>query len=282
MTGVAHALTPRVVRVVVSIESQSFREGLGEARCRQFESKLASDVADALRQQFPVVDWSATDGGGEPAGRLIAAVTERQPQSLPAGVEPEVNLEWRAEIGGQPLNMPSVFPELLYSSTTIDRPLHDEDGKFFALLTQKIVGWAQSDTNHIKTEFLKYVPVATSVLVQPGQQVVVIPVPWKQSRLGEKSVFLVSYVDGIANPREQTHVMLSGLARRLSDPLEGSTQSHLSDCTRGGATINPAQQWQTCLDPLNANPSRNVSVRVDDYIYDANPGVSNGIVTDPY
>jgi len=271
------------VQVVVTIQSENFREGLGDARRQSFESTLAAEVATSLGQQYPLIDWSVTTGASEPAGRLTAAVTEQSPSVVPDGAQelsPEVNLEWRAEIGGQALPMPSVFPQLLYSSTQVDRPIHDERGQFLALLREKIVGWARSDTNHLKAEFVKYVPLATSVVVQPDKQLVVIPVPWQHSRLGEKSVFRLSYQGGSDGP-EQMHVMLSGLAQRLTDPLQGNTQSHVSECTRDGASIPPAQQWQSCVDPLSTNPPR-VLISIDDYIYDANPGVSNGIVIDDH
>ena len=277
------ALTPRIVQVVVTIEAQSFREGLGDARRQLFESTIATEVAASLGQQYPLIDWSATADAELPAGRLVAAVTERQPPILPNGVQelnPEVNLEWRAEIGGQALAMPSVFPQLLYSSTRVDRPIHDERGEFLALLREKIVGWARSDTNHLKLEFLRYVPLATEVVVQSDKQVVLIPVPWQQSRIGEKSIFRLSYRRGSDAP-EQTRIMLSGLAQRLTDPLLGDTQSHVSECTRDGASIAAAQLWQSCVEPLSTNPP-SLRINVNDYIYDANPGVSDGTVLDDH
>src|SRR5262245_6161514 len=53
----AHAMTPRLVEIVVSIESPQFRDGLGEARRQQIEATIAAQVAASLAQQFPLIDW---------------------------------------------------------------------------------------------------------------------------------------------------------------------------------------------------------------------------------
>ncbi len=273
----AHALTPRAVQVVVTIESSQFRTGLGDARRQRIESTLATEVAASLAQQFPVVDWWVTADAGVPAGRLIAAVTER-----PTDMLPEVSLEWRAEITGKNLRMPSVFPQPLYSGSNAERPVHDDRGAFLKLLREKVVGWVQSETNsnHLRDEFLRHVPLATSVTVPPGQRLVVVPVPWQQARLSEKAVFLVSYRGSDAGAPEQMRVMLTGLAPRLTDPLLGNTQTHVDKCTRGGAPIDAAQLWDTCVDPLSRNPQQALRVSIDHYVYDANPDVLDGVILD--
>jgi hypothetical protein len=74
--------------------------------------------------------------------------------------------------------------------------------------------------------------------------------------------------------------MLSGLAPRLTDPLTGSTQTHVNECTRGGAPIDAAQLWDTCVGPLSRNPQQALRVSIDKYIYDANPDVLDGVILD--
>jgi hypothetical protein len=274
----AHALTPRAVLVVVKIESDQFRRGLGEAQAAQIESTIAAEVAASLAQQFPLVDWLVTAGADPPVGRLTAAVTEK-----PTAMMPEIKLEWRAEINGNPLPMPSVFPQILYSASNADRPVHNDRGAFVVLLQEKVVGWAQADTNHLRGEFLKNVPLATSVTLEPGRMLVVIPVPWRESRLGEESEFRVSYIGGTAELPEQTRVMLSGVALRLLDPLQGNTQSHVIECTLGGARVDAAQLWDVCVDPLSTTPQRRLLVNIEDYVYDAQSGVLfDGFVSDDH
>jgi hypothetical protein len=275
-------MTPRLVEVVVSIESPQFRDGLGDARRQQIESTIATEVAASLAQQFPLIEWQAGPGAVDPAGQLIAAIAEPSNASPDDdSFLPEVSLLWRAAIGGEDLAMRSVFPQTLYSASNAERPVHDDRGAFMKLLRERVVGWVQSDTNtaHLQSEFLKYVPLATSVRIQPDQQLVVIPVPWEQSRLGEQSEFSVSYRGGEAGP-EKTRVMLSGVARRLTDPLPGNTQSHVAGCTRGGADVDAAQFWQTCVDPLNRNPQQKLLVSIEKYVYDANPDVLDGMIVD--
>ncbi|HSL69849.1 MAG TPA: hypothetical protein VK864_06375 [Longimicrobiales bacterium] len=261
----------------MTVESAQFRTGLGEPRRKNIESTIANEVSASLTQQFPVVDWWVTADAGTPAGRLIAAITER-----PTDMLPEVNLEWRAEIEGKSLRMPSVFPQPLYSGSNAERPVHDDRGAFLKLLRDKVVGWVQSETNseHLRVEFLRYVPLATSVTVPPGQRLVVVPVPWQAARLSERAVLLVSYRGSDTGTPEQMRVMLTGLAPRLTDPLLGNTQSQVDKCTRGGAPIDAAQLWGTCVDPLSRNPQQTLVVRVDDYIYDANPDVQDGVILD--
>jgi hypothetical protein len=278
-------MTPRAVQVVVTIESAQFRSGLGSEKRQQIESAIAGEVATSLAQRFPLIDWWTSSAADVPAGRLIAAITEnplgRPPQVAPPEDElwmPEVSLEWRAEIGGRALPMPSVFVETLYSSTNANRPVHDDGGGFQKLLRERVVGWVQSEINwnHLRHEFLPNVPLATSVTVEAAQQLVLVPVPWEQSRFGAKSEFSVFY----SSDQGDTHVTLTGLARRLSDPLTGSTQTRAGGCQRGSDEIAGAQLWSTCVDPLSSNQQK-IVVSIGQYFY-GNPDVFDGFVTNEH
>jgi hypothetical protein len=277
------AITPRAVQVVVTIESAQFRNGLGDVRRQQIETAIASEVAASLSQKFPFIDWQVNSAGDAPAGRLIAAITEnplgRPPQVAPPNDDlwmPEVSLQWRAEIGGRALIMPSVFVETLYSSTNAIRPVHDDHGNFMRDLRERVVGWVQSETNsnHVQKEFLPNVPLATSVTIEAAQQLVLVPVPWEQSRFGANSEFKVFY----RGDQGDTRVTLTGLARRPSDPLTGSTQSRAGECQRGSDHIEGAQLWPTCVNPLTSNPQQKVIVSIGQYFY-GNPDVFDGFIT---
>lgn len=271
----ADARTPRSVKVTVLIESAQFRDGLGSARRGQIESGLAAELADKLMLQFPYMNWLPKATADPSVAELIVAVTER-----PTPILPEIKLEWRALIDDHQLRMRSIFPMLLYSSSNADRPLHDDRGEFQERLRKELNAWMESEPNreHLQEEFLRSVPLATSVAIPSGQNIVVIPVPWRQAQLDERSILRLSYIDSSGAP-ERTNVLVSGLARRFLDPLPGDTQSRAHNCTKAGEDIGAAELWARCVEPLTDLTTKKLLVKMDKYVH-ADPDVLDGMLLD--
>lgn len=277
MCGAAFAQTPRVVGVVVVVESQQFRDGLFDADRKRIESSVAAALATELAKPFPIVDWRAVAGADTPAATLTAAVVEKA--SIDPNADPEINLVWRAKTGSGEFAMPDIKPTTLYKSSISDRPVGDAGGQFTEALTNAAVAWVNSETNQrmFKAQFLKHVLIANKV-VTTSSEFVVLPLSYKAVMMSKDSVLLVKYLDSAAGDAQQKEFTLTGMVPRLSDPLSGGTQTHVDKCEAGGRAVPEQERWAKCVAPLNANPPKTVSVFVDPYNYDPHPDVESGII----
>ena len=278
MCNAAIAQTPRVVQIVVAVESQQFKDGLGATHRTQIESEVAALVATELGKPFPIFDWRASPGNVVPVATLTAAIIERQ-LGDPDTSDPEIKLVWRAKAEGIELVMPREIESTLYKASVTDRPIDDFGGKFRRALGEAAVAWVNSETNQnqLKDKFLRHVLIANKVVPTANSEFVVVPLPWQDVKMRQDSVLRVEYVEGTPDP-QQMRFTLTGMAPRLADPLLGSTQTLLGNCQRGGGPVPDADRWNKCVAPLSTNPLRRVSVYADPYNYEPHPDVLNGVI----
>ena len=276
------AQTPRLVQIVVSVESRQFKDGLGDTRRKEIESQVATAIAAELSKPFPIVNWRASPGNDLPVATLTAAVIDRQLANTgdPDAIDPEISLVWRARAGSSELDMPNVSSTQLYSANTIDRPIDDFGGKFRKKLSEKSLDWVNSQTNQdrLKERFLRHVLIANKVVPASDSQFVVVPLPWQGVKMHRDSVLRVEYVEGSPGAAQQMKFTLTGMEQRLADPMLGSTQTLLGRCLRGGGDVPQPESWNKCVAPLSTTPERRVAVFADAYIYEAHPDVQNGVI----
>lgn len=279
MCNAALAQTPRVVQVIVSVESQQFKDGLGTARRKQIESEVAAVIVSELAKPFPIVDWRASPVNDVPVATLTAVVIELQ-LGDPDTSDPEIKLVWRAKAGSTELDLPREIERTLYKASVIDRPIDDLGGKFRKALGEAAIAWVNSETNqdHLKARFLKHVLIANMVMPTSTSDFVVVPLSWRDVKLRQDSVLRVEYEEGTPGAQQQMQFTLTGMAPRLADPMLGKTQTLLGKCLRGGGDVPQPESWNKCIAPLNTDPPKRVKVFADAYNYEAHPDVQDGVI----
>ena len=279
LCAAASAQTPRVVKVVAVVEAAQFTDMLTEAQRQSIEATAAKALVAELAKPFPIIEWRSNTGSDVPVATLTAAVVERRPANSDPNADPEINLVWRAKSGDSPFEMPKIGVTTLYSTGMVDRPVDDPDGRFTEKLRGAVVTWANSQTNQelLKEQFLKHVLIANQV-VTAGSQFVVVPLSYQGAKMRKDSVLLVKYRDGAAGGLSRKEFTLTGMVQWDSDPLPGSTQTHVSRCELGGQPVPLQESWAKCVAPLSAHPPKVVAVYADPYIYEAHPDVDDGII----
>ncbi|HUQ11947.1 MAG TPA: hypothetical protein VM146_16650 [Steroidobacteraceae bacterium] len=269
------------MRVVVVIEAEQFTDMLADDQRKTIESRTAKALVAELAKPFPIIDWRA-EPGIEPAATLTAAIVERRLANADPNADPEINLVWRAKSKDGPVGMPNIGVTTLYSSGIVDRPVDDPHGIFTEKLRSTVVSWANSENiqDALKQQFLNHVLIADKV-VAAGSQFVVVPLPYRDAKMRKDTVLRVQYNDGAPHGLADKEFTLTGAVLRDSDPLPGSTQTHVAICALGGAPVPTQDNWAKCVAPLSANP-RTVKVFADPYNYEAHPEVDDAgvIVTE--
>jgi hypothetical protein len=269
------------VKVVVVIEAEQFTDMLADAQRKTIESRTANALVAELARPFPIIDWRA-DTTDVPVATLTAAIVDRRAPNADPNEDPEINLVWRAKSKDGPIPMPGVGVTTLYSSGIVDRPVDDPNGIFTEKLRGTVVSWANSQTvqDALKQQFLNHVLIADKV-VAAGSKFVVVPLSYQGAKMRKDSVLRVKYNDGAADGLGAKEFTLTGMVLRDSDPMPGSTQTHVGICELGGDPVPTQESWSKCVAPLSAAP-RTVSVFADPYIYEAHPDVdeSGVIVTE--
>jgi hypothetical protein len=263
-----------VVRVAVVIEAEQFTDMLADAQRKTIEATVAKALVAELARPFPIIDWRV-DTSDVPVATLTAAVVERRAPNADPNSDPEINLVWRAKSKDGPITMPKIGVTTLYSVGIVDRPVDDPRGIFTEKLRSTLVGWANSETAQeaLKTQFLTKVLIADKV-VAAGTQFVVVPLSYQGAKMRKDSVLRVKYNDGAGNGLGAKEFTLTGIVLRDSDPLPGSTQTHVDTCELGGEAVPPQERWSKCVAPLNTT-ARPVQVYADPYIYEAHPEVDD-------
>ena len=277
--GTAFAQTPRLVKVVVTVESNQFRKGLKDVKRQKIESTVASALARDLAVPFPIIDWKVDTGTQVPAAVLTAAVIEVPPTDTESGAE--IYLVWRAK-ADEDFEMPGIKRKLLYSANTSDRPIDDFGGQFTSRLLKEARIFVDSDSTikELKTAFIKQVLLSKQV-VPANSDFVIVNLPYKDAKIRGDSVLRVKYMDPGAGPEARKVFTLTGMVFRDMEPMRGDTQTHLKDCVAGGkSTSDPAIGWAKCIVPLSSSPPKAVEVFVDPYELDPHPDadVSSGVI----
>jgi hypothetical protein len=115
-------------------------------------------------------------------------------------------------------------------------------------------------------------------VVAAGSQFVVVPLPYRGAKMRKDSVLLVKYRDGAAGGLARKEFTLTGMVQWDSDPLPGSTQTHVARCELGGQLVPAQESWAKCVAPLRTDPPKVVAVYADPYIYEAHPDVDGGVI----
>ncbi len=268
--GSVFAQTPRLVKVVVTVESNQFRKGLKDEKRQKLESTVASALARDLAVPFPIIDWKVDTGTQTPAAVLTAAVVEVPPPDPESGAE--IYLVWRARANDD-FQMPRIKRKLLYSANTSDRPIDDFGGQFTSRLLKEAQIFVDSDATmeELKKSFIKQV-LLSNMVVPLNSKYVVVNLPYKNAKIGSDSVLRVKYRDPAAGDESRKEFTLTGMVYRDLEPIPGGTQSHLTTCKAGGTSISDeAAGWAKCIVPLASNPPKAVEVFVDPYELDPHP-----------
>lgn len=268
--GSVFAQTPRLVKVVVTVESNQFRKGLKDEKRQKLESTVASALARDLAVPFPIIDWKVDTGTQIPAAVLTAAVVEVAPPDPESGAE--IYLVWRARANDD-FQMPRIKRKLLYSANTSDRPIDDFGGQFTSRLLKEAQIFVDSDATmeELKKSFITEVLLSNKV-VPLNSKYVVVNLPYKNAKIRSDSILRVTYRDPAAGDESRKEFTLTGMVYRDLEPIQGGTQSHLTTCKAGGtSTSDEVAGWAKCIVPLASNPPKAVEVFVDPYELDPHP-----------
>lgn len=271
--GLAQA-APGQVQVTFTIASDKFQKGLKGA-VGGVEADLATRLAAHLQTPFPLIDWVGAVPADAPAAKFVATLAQ---DDLPI---PNIQVRWSARIGDTDIPMPQLDAITVYQFRAIERPYRNP-GQLTKEIDAALAAWIRTDAveQNLHDQFVTHVPLATRIDFDTQRQAIVIPLQWQRAKLGDESVFRLEFVR--AAPIGNFKVKLSGVSERLSEPLAGNTQCIVSSCTEGGTPVaNDA--WNTCVKILlDANPPP-LSVSVEKYRFDANPGLTgaHGTVVSP-
>jgi len=274
VTGLAHA-GPGQVLVVFTIDSDRFKNGL-KPQTADTESKLAKTLADILQAKYPPLQFVTTAPADAPAATFAASLRQDD------GSIPAIDIHWSAKIGATDLPMPDLHDWSVYESNDPFQPYRSPD-KLVSDVKAQLQRWIRSDAiyPHVHDEFVKHVPLATHVDLDEQMQAVLIPLPWLRAQLSDESMFRLEFRR--ASPPGEMKVVLYRVARRLTDPSQGDTQSLVKSCAASGAPVSDNTLWDSCIRVLKqANPPPYL-VSIEHYEFGAHlPDVaSNGTVIRP-
>lgn len=268
LAGSAAVAAPGQVLVVFKIEAQSFKDGLGQ-RTATTEAKIVPLLAAHLRQRFPPLEWLTTAPPGGAAATVTVSLVEDQ-QFLP-----EVAVKWAAQVGSQQLMLRDVPNWTIYDATLLDRPTRLPD-QLAADIDSKVGAWIRSEPAEaaLQKNIVKHIPLNNRIDLDQQLQAVLVPLSWKDSKLGDASQFRIEFARG--QPAGDIKVLLGRVTEVQAGAMKGNTRSLVASCAANGAPVE-TNVWSNCIAILVGQNAPPFSLSLEHYDYsDHVSGVTTG------
>jgi hypothetical protein len=243
----AFAADRPVMAVAFEVTSPTFQRTLPELPAAQ--QSLAERLAAELSPHFAFAQWRAGPPAGPVMGTLIARLAE-----VAAAPFPRVEVSWvlklpSGEIVALPLPTALVYAATNPNWDTSNR-LRFETRVFDE--TMKVVrtgGFYELAFN----EVLRKLPIATAVMPVESDHVVLVPLPWKQLRLGQGSEVAVRFTKVGAQGEKQGSLQLAQINERGRKPGLGFVQGGVKEAIFDSQALVLNEHWNASLTSLLAN-----------------------------
>lgn len=251
-TGGACAADPRkphieVVFEIDAINAPTFRRLLPEVDKAQ--ANLAEQLATVFAPSHRFTDWTGTPQAVAPMGRLIARLIE-------VGTTkpfPRVVVKWFIRTpSGLVEELPLQAIEIYSPTTNLWETGNRQkfETRVFSETIKVIQVQAFQETTF--KEVLSKLPIATSATPVESDRVILVPLLWRQVRLGQDSEILVQFIKTTPQGSQQRgSLTLSriGERSRAGDGV-GFVQGGIRDGMLDAQAMPLSQQWNAALPQL--------------------------------
>ena len=244
---VACAADRPVMAVAFDVASPTFQRTLPELPAAQ--RSLAERLAAELAPHFAFAQWQAGPAAGAVMGTLIARLAE-----VPAAPFPRIEVSWLLRTPAGDLVALPLPTALVYAATNpnwdTSNRLRFETRVFDE--TMKVVrtgGFYELAFN----EVLRKLPIATAVMPVESDHVVLVPLPWKQLRLGQGSELAVRFTKVGAQGEKQGSLQLAQINERGRRPGLGFVQGGVKEAVFDSQTLVLDEHWNAGLASLLSN-----------------------------
>jgi len=244
----AHAGEGRpYVAVQFEILAPVFRRNLPQRA--DIETALAQRIGAQISPRFRFADWPgpAADAMTQPKlGTLVVRLEEEE-----AAPTPRIVMKWYAQFGaGAPRELPIARIEM-YSSTDPTWATNNR-ADFESQAGGKLASEIRTEGFYtlLFRQFVRLLPLATSVRVVPDDRVIVVPLRWQDVLLGPESSVVVRFEKKQGDLTPRGSLTLDLITKRARDPDIGFVQGTVKDASFDGHPLELERRWNSTLPQL--------------------------------
>jgi hypothetical protein len=246
-TAGSHGAGRPVMAVSFEIDSPTFRRTL-EDRAGA-EQTLATQLAGMLSPLFSFAEWRAGAAPGSPMGTLVARMVETE-----ASPTPRVEVVWFVRTPSEELVALPLPNVVIYPATN---PNWDTGNlkRFQTRVRDEMDPVVRSEGFRRLTfdEVLRKLPIATTVQALPDDHVVVVPLVWKQMRLGQGSEVAVRFTRRSGDGEKHGSLRLAQIGERGRQPGAGFVQGGVKEAVFDAQPLQLDRSWNPALPALLDN-----------------------------
>jgi hypothetical protein len=241
------------------------------------ETALAQKIGAQIAPHFRFADWPGPtdDVSSQPkVGTLVVRLEEEKTDP-----SPRIVMKWYGQFGGgEPSELP-IAPIEMYSPTDPTWATHDR-ADFETQAGGKLVPFIRTEGfyTQLLLQFVRHLPLATSIRVVPDDRVIVVPLRWQDVLLAPESSVVVRFVKRQGDAAQQGSLTLDLITRRARDPGIGFVQGAVQKALFDGHLLELESRWNSTLPELLNHAE--VQCYLFDYVQADSESTSDGLVTD--
>lgn len=266
-----------LVNTALRIVAPDFRQNLSPQQILTVENEVGTKLAEEAGRKFPFLRW------GRASATPISARLSLSLEAEPGPFAPSIFLVFTAESGNTRRLLRRV---LLYSPS--DGASTHNPAQLSSDIRRKLEELFGNEDFRasLHSEFLKGVPIASQVVVDSTDRVLVVPLPYKDLRPAADSVLSVSFTsetrrsDG--TPELKDGLMeLKPFGEYHQTPQEGSVQCKIALFSFRDITL-ALGGWHQDIATIFSPPGlRSLKIFVKHYVEDVNLGSDGPLVINP-